>query len=102
MNSPVNAVDLNAALAATLNGERVRGGLTFDQLAASSGISKRTLLRLLSTVERDIDVRVLAKLADVFHTTPSALLADAEDWMARQDHEVTERSQTRRRPGATA
>lgn len=85
MNSPDPAVSLNSALAATLNGERVRAGLTFDALAAESGISKRTLMRLLSTNERTIDVAVLAKLARVFRTTSSRLMIDAEEWLARHE-----------------
>lgn len=100
MKSPERS-GLNAALAATLNGERVRAGLTFAELAKRSGISERTLMRLLSTVERDIDVRVLAILADIFHTSPSALLADAEDWMSRQA-DTTGRSPKRSQGGGAA
>lgn len=99
-NSP-DPADLNTALAATLNGERVRAGLTFAELAKRSGISERTLMRLLSTVERDIDIRVLEVLAEIFHTKGSALLADAEGWRARQE-EPTERSRGRQRPSASA
>lgn len=54
---------LNAAVAATLNGERAAVKMTFDQLAIETGISKRTLLRLLSTTERHIDVQALETIA---------------------------------------
>lgn len=101
MNSPDPAVSLNSALAATLNGERVRNGLTFDALATQSGISKRTLLRLLSTNERDIDVAVLESLAVVFRTTASHLVQQAEEWMARgrveAERPATEQSPRNRR-----
>lgn len=83
-------MSLNAALAATLNGERVRSGLTFDALATKSGISKRQLMRLLSTAERDIDVPVLDTLAGVFHTSSSQLVADAEEWRSRPSGDTTQ------------
>lgn len=82
--SPRPRDGINAAVAATLNGERVAAGLTFDELAARTGISKRTLMRLLSTVERDIDVNVLAAIADVFGLTPAQTIARAEEWQRRQ------------------
>lgn len=91
MSSPDQAVSLNSALAATLNGERVRAGFTFDALATASGISKRTLMRLLSTNERDIDVAVLETLAGVFRTSASQLILDAEEWRER-GADPTERS----------
>lgn len=83
MSNDAPVASLNSALAAILNGERVRAGLTFDSLAMASGISKRTLMRLLSTNERDIDVRVLEILAAVFHTSASKLVSDAEEWRHR-------------------
>lgn len=95
-------MSLNDALAATLNGERVRAGLTFDALATKSGISKRQLMRLLSTAERDIDVPVLDTLAAVFHTSSSQLVADAEEWRSRPSgdtHEVPERAPENQRSG---
>jgi len=101
MSSHDPAVSLNSALAATLNGERVRAGLTFDALASQSGISKRTLMRLISTKERDIDVRVLEILAGVFRTKASQLVLDAEEWSHRGEEPVEEapkRSPQRRRP----
>lgn len=78
---------LNAAVAATLNGERTAAGLTHDDLAELSGVNKRTLMRLLKA-QRDIDVNVMAALAAVFNLTPAELLAKAEDWQRRTDPEA--------------
>lgn len=69
---------LNAALAATLNGERVASGMTFDDLAAATGISKRTLLRQLSTTERHIDIADAASIASAFGLSVVDVLAAAE------------------------
>lgn len=77
------AKGLNAALAATLNGERVASGMTFDQLAAATGISKRTLLRQLSTMERHIDITDAANIAAQFDLTLGQALAMAEERMGR-------------------
>lgn len=77
------AKGLNAALAATLNGERVASGMTFDQLAAATGISKRTLLRQLSTMERHIDIADAANIAAQFDLTLGQALAMAEERMTR-------------------
>jgi len=96
MSDDAPVASLNSALAAILNGERVRAGLTFDSLATASGISKRTLMRLLSTNERDIDVRVLEIMAGVFHTTASKLVLDAEEWRHRGDAAAPKRSPHRR------
>lgn len=60
------AKGLNAAMAATLNGERVASGMTFVELAAATGISKRQLIRLLSTTERDMNVDQIAAIAGAF------------------------------------
>ena len=54
---------LNAAIAATLNGERVAAGLSFDDLAQRTGISSRTLKRYLSSAERHIDVNTLGSIS---------------------------------------
>lgn len=76
---------LNAALAATLNGERVAAGMTFDVLADATGISKRTLLRQLSTTERALNVADVHTIAAQFHLTVSEVFAMAEARMARVD-----------------
>lgn len=75
---------LNAALAATLNGERAAAGVTFEQLAAATGISKRTLLRQLSTMERHIDVADAASIAAQFDLTLAQALMMAEERMNRR------------------
>lgn len=81
---------LNAAVADTLNGERVASGLTFDQLAEATGISKRTLMRLLSKKERHIDVSVLSALAEAFHMSPTQVIRQARERMSRAaDDDVT-------------
>lgn len=84
--SPVEkdpAKGLNAALAATLNGERAASGMTFDALAAATGISKRTLLRQLSTMERNIDVADAANIASQFGLSLGKALAMAEERLSR-------------------
>ena len=56
--------DLNSAVAATLNGERVAVGLTYEQLAERSGIPLRSLKRYISkTHDRLITVDALGRLA---------------------------------------
>lgn len=74
---------LNAALAATLNGERVASGMTFEELASKTGISKRTLLRQLSTTERHIDISHVAVIAGAFDLSVVEVLARAEERMER-------------------
>lgn len=74
---------LNAAVAATLNAERVAAGYTFEGLADLSNISKRTLMRQLSTKERHIDIDDLATLAGVFGLTVSEVIGMAQARMDR-------------------
>jgi hypothetical protein len=75
---------LNAAVAAVLNGERTRAKMTFDALATTSGLSKRTVMRQLSTLERHIDVTDLAIYAAIFNMTPDEVVVEAQEWMRRQ------------------
>lgn len=77
------AQGLNAAVAAVLNGERVSAGMTFDQLAKVSGISKGQLMRLLSTTKRHIDLDVLEDLAHIFNAEPETILAAATERLSR-------------------
>ena len=74
---------LNAALAATLNGERVASGMTFDELATETGISKRTLLRQLSTTERHIDIDDAARIASAFGLSVVDVLTTATERLDR-------------------
>lgn len=76
---------LNSAVAAVLNGERTRAKMTFDALATASGLSKRTVMRQLSTLERHIDVTDLAIYAAIFNMTPGEVVAEAQQWMRRQE-----------------
>lgn len=80
---------LNAALAATLNGERVASGMTFEQLAAKTGISKRTLLRQLSTTERHLDISHVAVIAAAFEMSVPEVLAAAEARLERGRDDAT-------------
>jgi transcriptional regulator with XRE-family HTH domain len=84
------SLGLNAAVAAVLNGERVAAGMTFDQLADVSGISKQQLMRLLSTTQRHIDVEVLGLLADIFQTTSAEIVVAAQRRMDRPARETEE------------
>lgn len=77
------AKGLNAALAATLNGERVASGMTFDELATATGISKRTLLRKLSTFERALDIDEAASIAAAFNLTLGQALEMATARLSR-------------------
>lgn len=79
------AKGLNAALAATLNGERTAAGMTFDQLAAATGISKRTLLRKISTTERALDIEEAAIIAAQFDLTLGEALSMASQRVARME-----------------
>lgn len=74
---------LNAALAATLNGERVASGMTFDQLAVATGIPKRTLLRKVSTVERHLSIEDVRRIAAAFNLTVVEVVTRAEERMER-------------------
>jgi len=86
------AKGINAALAATLNGERVAAGMTFDQLAAATGISKRTLLRQLSSMERHIGIADAANIAEQFNLSLGEALAMAERRMRRGQGDVQRRT----------
>lgn len=77
------AKGLNAALAATLKGELAASGMTFDKLAEETGISKRTLLRKLSTMERTLDIDEAAAIAAVFGLTLGKAMIAAEERMTR-------------------
>lgn len=84
--SPVekdHSAGLNGAVAAVLRGERAATGLTLDQLAEKSGISLTSVQRFLQA-KRDINVAVLAALAEALDTTPEAVVAAAQERLARQ------------------
>lgn len=79
------AKGLNAAVAATLNGERVASGMTFDELASATGISKRTLLRYLSSKERDLTLPAIVSIASVFNLSLSEVMDAAEKRLERTE-----------------
>lgn len=62
-------MDMNEALAKAANAERGAAGMTIKELAEKTGISERTLIRLLNS-ERDIRVNQLAAFAKVFEMSP--------------------------------
>lgn len=75
---------LNQALAAVIQGERAKAGLTIDQTADASGINRQTLLRRLTGKGRsDINVNEVEQLARVFKLTPAEMIQQAEEWQAR-------------------
>lgn len=74
---------LNAALAATLNGERTANGMTFEALAKATGISKRTLMRQLSTMERNLNVADVEIIARQFGLTPAEVFVMADARLKR-------------------
>lgn len=80
------AVGLNAAVAAVLEGERAAARMTLQELADVSGVSYRTLQRLLSSRDRHIDLATLDQLARAFRTTPERIIAGAQERMARGEH----------------
>lgn len=69
-------------VALTLEAERAAARLTVEQLAEQSGISVRTLYRVLHA-ERDISVAQIAALAGVFDMLPSEIAAEAQRRMDR-------------------
>lgn len=71
------AAGLNGAVAAELSDRRVRVGMTIDQLADATGISARTLMRYLSTVERHMPVEVLGRVSEALGAAPDEVLASA-------------------------
>lgn len=77
------ALGLNAAVAAVLEGERAAAGWTLRELADASGVSYRTLQRLLKSRDRHIDIAVLGQLAEAFHVQPEAIIATARERQAR-------------------
>lgn len=70
---------LNAAMAATLNGERVASRMTFDDLSIATGIPKRTLLRKISTTERHLNVEDVRRIASALGLTVIDAITRAEE-----------------------
>lgn len=76
-------MDINEAMAKSISAERAAAGLTIKELAEKSTINERTLLRLLKN-ERNINVRHVALLAEVFDLKPHELVKQAEIYMQRE------------------
>lgn len=76
-------MDINEAMAKSISAERAAAGLTIKELAEKSTINERTLLRLLKS-ERNINVRHVALLAEVFDLKPHELVKQAEIYMQRE------------------
>lgn len=79
------AQGLNAAVADQLEAERHAAHWTLPQLAEASGISYRTLQRILAH-ERNIDINVLAQMARAFRMEPEDVIAAAMERMGRPDY----------------
>lgn len=78
--------DLNAAIAATLNGERAAAGLTFEQLADKTGISARSLKRYLSGTARDprdLTVTSLGEITMALNISIGEVIRRAEQRLER-------------------
>lgn len=78
------AVGLNAAVAATLNAERVASGKTFKALAAETGISKESLIRYLSTTERHISIEAIRAIGQVLELTVADVMDMADQRLERE------------------
>lgn len=76
-------MDINEAMSKSISAERAAAGLTIKELAEKSTINERTLLRLLKS-ERNINVRHVALLAEVFDLKPHELVKQAEIYMQRE------------------
>lgn len=73
------------AVGAAIRRARESAGMTQDELAETSGLSRPSIARIeLGTSGVQLDR--LFELAEAMSTTPSALLADAERELARRDH----------------
>lgn len=68
---------MDVALGAELRGLRSKRGLTQDQLAAVTGLSKRTIVRIEGGV-RPMSIDQLFKIAQALKVKPSVLVDAAE------------------------
>lgn len=81
---------LNGAIAGELRAERGRQRITYDQLAESTGIGRRTLIRILNG-ERAINMSVLEAISEAFNLAPSAIIQAAQEQLGSSaDAEVIE------------
>ncbi|WP_336698250.1 helix-turn-helix domain-containing protein [Curtobacterium sp. USHLN213] len=77
MNNETPEIDpYTAAFAAELRAERGRKQIGFDEIAAKTGINKRTLFRLFDG-ERDLRAKHLIVIAEALDVTPQDLITRA-------------------------
>lgn len=94
-------MDINEAMAKSISAERAAAGLTIKELAEKSTINERTLLRLLKS-ERNINVRHVALLAEVFDLKPHELVKQAEIYMQRELRKKMEQPELSANPESSA
>lgn len=94
-------MDINEAMAKSISAERAAAGLTIKELAEKSTINERTLLRLLKS-ERNINVRHVALLAEVFDLKPHELVKQAEIYMQRELRKKMEQPEPFAKPESSA
>ena len=94
-------MDINEAMAKSISAERAAAGLTIKELAEKSTINERTLLRLLKS-ERNINVRHVALLAEVFDLKPHELVKQAEIYMQRELRKKMEQPEPSAHPESSA
>lgn len=94
-------MDINEAMAKSISAERAAAGLTIKELAEKSTINERTLLRLLKS-ERNINVRHVALLAEVFDLKPHELVKQAEIYMQRELRKKMEQPEPSANPESSA
>lgn len=78
--SPIDkgpATGFNSYVAAELRAERSAKKMTYDQLAARSGVNRRTMSRLLQA-QRGIDTAHLASLCEALDVDVASLIERAE------------------------
>lgn len=78
----MHAKGLTAALAAELSGARAAARMTIDLVAASTGISKSSLLRLFNA-RREITMQDIARLGELFDVEPVELMRRAQERLDR-------------------
>lgn len=76
-------MDMNEAVSKAIGAERVIAKLTVRELAASSGIPERSLVRVLQN-EREIKVNQVAQIAGALGIYPHELIETAENLLERE------------------
>lgn len=76
-------MDINQATAKALHAARVVSGLTYDELAAKTGMNVQAIYRIFAA-KGSIKVTQLASLADAMGLSPIDIMSDAERIMDRE------------------